>query len=179
MEQLIQVVVHRLMEWLRPKIFGSDHVLSVSNLLVTSRNLSVASHKSKSQRFAGSRQHDLNEVTAEQRPCKLLAVAPNHRFDSNARAAPTTHCDAGNTVFNHIFLRPMISVPKCSQMLWMNRWGNCRPPAPSHARRAQDTFGGWFPSCLFYVLLRTRFPPLLLRTRFASPDSAIVVHFSK
>ena len=56
---------------------------------VTSRNLSVASHKSKSQRFAGSRQHDLNEVTAEQRPCKLLAVGPNHRFDSNARAAPT------------------------------------------------------------------------------------------
>ena len=89
MERRIQVVVHRLMEWLRPKIFGSDHVLSVSNLLVTSRNLSVASHKSKSQRFAGSRQHDLNEVTAEQRPCKLLAVGPNHRFDSNARAAPT------------------------------------------------------------------------------------------
>ena len=96
MERLIQVVVHRLMEWLRPKIFGSDHVLSVSNLLVTSRNLSLASHKSKSQRFAGSRQHDLNEVTAEQRPCKLLAVGPNHRFDSNARAAPTTHCNAGN-----------------------------------------------------------------------------------
>ena len=89
--------------------FGSDHVLSVSNLLVTSRNLSVASHKSKSQRFAGSRQHDLNEVTAEQRPCKLLAVGPNHRFDSNARAAPTTHCEAGNTVFNHIFLRLVAS----------------------------------------------------------------------
>ena len=117
------------MEWLRPKIFGSDHVLSVSNLLVTSRNLSVASHKSKSQRLAGSRQHDLNEVTAEQRPCKLLAVGPNHRFDSNARAAPTTHCDAGNTVFNHIFLRPMISVPKCSQVLWMPLvGGGCRPP---------------------------------------------------
>ena len=129
MERLIQVVVHRLMEWLRPKIFGSDHVLSVSNLLVTSRNLSVASHKSKSQRFAGSRQHDLNEVTAEQRPCKLLAVGPNHRFDSNTRAAPTTHCDAGNTVFNHIFLRPMISVPKCSQVLWMPLvGGGCRPP---------------------------------------------------
>ena len=128
------------MEWLRPKIFGSDHVLSVSNLLVTSRNLSVASHKSKSQRFAGSRQHDLNEVTAEQRPCKLLAVGPNHRFDSNARAAPTTHCDAGNTVFNHIFLRPMISVPKCSQVLWMPLVGGLSSPPPApHTRDVPRT----------------------------------------
>ena len=30
-------------------------------------------------------------------------------------------------------------------------------PAASHALRAQGTFGGWYPSCLFYVLLRTRF----------------------
>ena len=36
------------------------------------------------------------------------------------------------------------------------RAGGWRPsPAPSHAPRAQGTFGGWCPSCLFYDLLRS------------------------
>ena len=56
------------------------------------------------------------------------------------------------------FLMPL-GAPRCS-WLPLARGADVLPAA-SHALRAQGTFGGWYPSCLFYVLLRTRFPLLI------------------
>ena len=56
------------------------------------------------------------------------------------------------------FLMPL-GAPRCS---WLPLAGGADVPSPaSHAPRAQSTFGGWHPSCLFNVLLRIRFPLLV------------------
>ena len=56
------------------------------------------------------------------------------------------------------FLMPL-GAPRCS---WLPLAGGADVPSPaSHAPRAQGTSGGWYPSCLFYILLRTRFPLLV------------------
>ena len=50
----------------------------------------------------------------------------------------------------------MFFTPGAPGCLWLGELPS--PPAPQHAPRAQGTFGGWCPSCFFYVLLRIRFP---------------------
>ena len=60
----------------------------------------------------------------------------------------------------------MFFTPGASACPWLGDLSS--PPAFSHAPRAQGTFGGWCPNCLFYDLLRSRPASSLMLKLFRS-----------